>query len=471
MPGMKKKPPRPDLTELTRGELEDIVVTLWDRLAALESKVNKTSHNSSKPPSSDGLAKKTTSLRQPSDKPAGGQPGHKGNTLKRVAEPTDTVHHPLPQQCQRCQAALPLELARILERRQVFDVPAPGFNVTEHCTLSLTCQCGQLHESVFPAAVSQPVQYGPNLRALGVHLTQGQMLPFARAAELILDIYGIKLSPATLVSWVAEARHALQGTANLIAQRLHHATVLSADESGLRVASKLHWLHIAATDTLTWYGVHAKRGLEAVEAHGILPKRTGVLVHDCWAPYWQLDSGPHALCNAHLLRELVYVRELTGQAWPQAMTNLLLNANRLAEALRLQQRTLGADDIAAFTTAYLGIVHEGEQLNPEALKPDGKSGRVAQSVAFNLLRRFRLHADAVLRFIVDPTVPFTNNVAERAVRMPKVKQKISGCFRTLAGAEHFCVIRSCLDTLRKQGHGMLDVLRRAFNADPILLTA
>lgn len=216
--------------------------------------------------------------------------------------------------------------------------------------------------------------------------------------------------------------------------------------------------------------MHAKHGRETVETHGNLPNRTGVLFHDCWAPYWQLDSGPHGLCNAHLLRELVYVLE-TGQACRQSMTNVLLNANRLAETLPLRQRTLGADDIAAFTPTYGSIVHEGEQLTPEALKPDGKSGRVGQSVAFNLLRRFRLHADAVLRFIVDPTVPFTENVAERAVRMPKVRQKISSCFRTRAGDQHFCIIRSCLDTLRKQGHGMLDVLRRAFNADPILLTA
>jgi transposase len=216
--------------------------------------------------------------------------------------------------------------------------------------------------------------------------------------------------------------------------------------------------------------VHAKRGMEAIEAHGILPKRLGVLVHDCWSPYWQLDASTHALCNAHLLRELVYVQELTGQAWPQAMTNLLLGAKELSEALRSQQRTLSADDITAFVTLYDDILHEGQKLNPEVLKPDGKRGRAAQSVAFNLLRRFRQHADAILRFIRDPAVPFTNNVAERAVRMPKVKQKISGCFRTLDGAENFCVIRSCLDTLRKQGHRMLEVLRRAFHSDPIMPT-
>ena len=282
---------------------------------------------------------------------------------------------------------------------------------------------------------------------------------------------GLSVSPATLHAWVGEASVALQGTADLIARQLHHAPVLCADESGLRVDGKLYWMHVAATADLTWYGMHAKRGLEAIVAHGILPKRLGVLVHDCWAPYWKLDDGLHALCNAHLLRELVYAQEVTGQDWPAAMTELLLNAHRLSAAARQQGRPFDADAIAAFTTVYNDIVRVGEQLNPLKLKPEGKRGRCKQSEAPNLLRRFRLHADAILRFIADPTVPFSNNIAERAVRMPKVKQKVSGCFRTIAGADNFCTIRSCLDMLRKQGHSMLEVLRRAFAGDPIMPAA
>lgn len=357
------------------------------------------------------------------------------------------------------------------ERRQIFDIPATASDVIEHRTLVLACQCGQVQVSAFPAGVTEAAQYGPNVRAFGVHLTQGQMLPYARAAELIQDVYSLSVSPGTLVSWVGEARIALQGTADLIADHLRNAPLLNADESGLRVAGKLYWLHIAASDKLTWYGVHAKRGLEAIEAHGILPKRIGVLVHDCRAPYWRLDDCVHALCNAHLLRELVYVKEITEQEWPQSMTDLLLSANRLCEAARQKKVKFSADDIAAFRTLYDALVREGEQLNPEIVKSDGTRGRIKQSIAFNLLRRFRVHADAVLLFIRDLAVPFTNNVGERAVRMPKVKQKISGCFRTVAGAENFCVIRSCLDTLRKQGHGMLEVLQRAFVGDPILPTA
>lgn len=467
---MAKKPPVPDLSGLSHEEKDALILRLLARLDALESKARKDSRNSSKPPSSDGLARKTVSLRESSGKPPGGQAGHKGMTLKRV-QPTQTIDHPLPGQCDRCRSALPPADARVAECRQVLDVPAVAFDVIEHRTLALKCRCGQLHVSAFPAGVTEMVQYGPKVKALGVHLTQGQMLPYARAAELIQDVYGLSISPGTLVSWVGEASVALQGTTDRIAEHLRHAPLLNADESGLRVAGKLHWLHIAASDTLTWYGVHAKRGLEAMETHGILPKRIGILVHDCWAPYWRLDGSIHALCNAHLLRELVYVKEITGQEWPRSMTDFLLNANKRCEAARQKQRKFSTTEIAAFRTIYDAIIAEGEQLNPAANKSVNKRGRAKQSIAFNLLRRLRQYADAVLLFISNLTVPFTNNVGERAVRMPKVKQKISGCFRTVVGAKNFCIIRSCLDTLRKQGHGMLNVLQRAFQGNPIQVFA
>lgn len=469
---MPPKPPRPDLTKLSDADKDWLIDALFARLDAVEAKLGMNSENSSKPPSSDGLAKKpqkTTSQRGKSDKKVGGQPGHRGTTLKRVAEPSETVDHLPPQHCSRCHATLPLESAQILEQRQVFDVPVTAFEVIEHRTYTVACTCGQRHNSAFPAEVSETVQYGPSVRALGVHLTQGQMLPYARAAGLISELFGLPVSPATLLAWVGEASTALQGTVEHIAQQLHHAPVLCADESGLRVAGKLHWMHVAATANLTWYGLHERRGVEAMLAHGILPNRIGVLVHDCWAPYWKLNDGLHALCNAHLLRELTYVQQLTGQKWPTAMAELLLNAQRLTVAARQKQQPLPANTATAFAAIYDDIVREGEQLHPLILKANGKPGK--QSEAYNLLRRFRQHTDAILRFIADPTVPFSNNAAEQAVRMPKVKQKISGCFRTVEGANNFCRIRSCLATLHKQGHSMLEVLRRAFLGDPIMPVA
>lgn len=230
--------------------------------------------------------------------------------------------------------------------------------------------------------------------------------------------------------------------------------MLNADEPGLRAADKLHWRHIAASDTLTRHDVHAERGLI-------------VLVHDYWAPDWRLGDSIPSLCYTHLLRELVYVKKLTSQQWLESIMQLLLCANRVCTAVRRQQRTLDADDVAAFRTVYGALVPEGEALHPETAQPPVQCRRGKQAVAVSLLRRFRLTADAVLRFISDPAVPFANNVGERAVRTPKVKQEISGGFRAVAGAEHFCVIRSSLHTLRKQRHSMLSVLHRTIAGNPI----
>lgn len=455
-------------------ELSASVVVLRARVEELESAeakktVRKDSHNSSVPPSADAFkkTKKTRSLRKKSNKKVGGQEGHIGTTLKQSEHPTEIIVHPLPGQCDRCQMPLPIDGARVSARRQVIELPKILCEIIEHQTLEQVCNCGQVHVSTFPSAVTELVQYGPNVKALGVDLTHGQLLPYGRAAQHIGDLLGFKPSSGTLLAWVIEASGALQGTAKLIAEKLHAAPVLSADESGLRVDSKLFWLHIAATEHLTWYGVHAKRGMEAIIEHGILPKRLGVLVHDCWKPYWALDCI-HALCNAHLLRELVYVQELTGQDWPKQMMDFLCHANELCEAARQKNVRFSQADTAALVTVYHAILREGEQLNPEVPKRPEKRGRAKQSVAFNLLDRMRRHADAVLLFIHDHTVPFTNNDGERPVRMAKVKQRISGCFRTFEGAQHFCIIRSCLATLHKQGHKMIDVLRQAFAGTPIV---
>jgi transposase len=254
---MPPKLPRPDLSTLTEAQkdvlimaLFDQIDALWARVEALEAQLRKNSGNSSKPPSSDGLGKKTRSLRESSGKKPGGQAGRKGTTLRQM-EPTEVVTHPLPGQCDRCHATLPLERARPWERRQVVDVPVTDFDVVEHRALAVACRCGKLHTSAFPAGVEAAVQYGPNIKALGVHLTQGQMLPYARAAQLIADLYGLSVSPATLLGWVAEASAALLETAEGIGGQLRAAPVLHGDESGLRVAGKLHWLHVVATDKLT----------------------------------------------------------------------------------------------------------------------------------------------------------------------------------------------------------------------------
>jgi len=244
--------------------------------------------------------------------------------------------------------------------------------------------------------------------------------------------------------------------------------VAHADETGLRVEGSLHWLHTVVSETLTWYGVHKRRGMEAIEAQGILPKRVAVLIHDCWAPYWELDCV-HALCGAHLLRELIFAQETTGQVWAQHMIDLLMTANSSCASAREQGlNALPEAQIERYRLAYQAILACGNAANPEATKPNAKRGRVKQTPTFNLLSRLSEHRNEVLRFTTDLSIPFTNNLAERAMRMPKVKQRISGCFRTLAGAESFAIIRSYLDTLHKQGGNLLEALRLTFSGKPPL---
>ena len=462
----------PDLSRLTHEQKDDLIRMLFPLIAQvrqltarvedLEARLSKDSHNSSKPPSSDGLSKKTRSLREATGAKPGGQFGRVGKTLKRASQVDVVIDHPLPQRCDSCGTPLMTADAQLDERRQVFDIPVARYQITEHRTRQLRCTCGQLHQSQFPEGVTEVVQYGPNVRALAVHLTEGQLLPLGRSAQLITQLFALTVSPATVLAWINEASVRLRANVERIAQALIDVPVAHADESGLRVTSQLHWLHTVACDTLTWYGVHAKRGILAITEHGILPKRVATLVHDCWKPYWQLDCE-HALCNAHLLRELTFLHETTGQSWPKRMMALLIRARGRCEAARRDHRSaLSARQIRRILTHYEAILDDAQARNPHAVRQNKRRGRVKQTLAFNLLRRMREHAAEVLRFVTDLRVPFTNNLGERAIRMPKVKQKISGCFRTLKGAQDFCIIRSYLDTMHKQGHNLFEVLRLTF---------
>jgi transposase len=466
----------PDLSHLSHAQKDQIIRLLFpliaevkrlsSRVAELEARLSKDSHNSSKPPSSDGLAKKSASPNVPSGKKPGAQAGRTGKTLERSTHVDQTIHHPLPQHCP-CGALLDTANPQLHERRQVIDIPVARYLVTEHCTWQTRCTCGRVHQSEFPAAVSEAVQYGPNVRALAVHLTHGQLLPLSRSAGVISELYGLRVSPGTVHAWSHQASQLLLPKVADIAQALIGLPVVGADESGLRVAARLNWLHTVASEQLTWYGVHAQRGMPAIKDHGILPKLLGTAVHDCWGPYWRLQNCQHALCNAHLLRELTFQRQTTRQRWPKQMMDLLIRARDHCLAAREAGRSaLSAKRIRRIVADYHAILNRALARNPRAQRQDRRRGRVKQSLAHNLICRMREHADAVLRFVTDLRVPFTNNLAERAIRMPKVKQKVSGCFRTVEGAQTFCIIRSYLDTLHKQGHNMFEVLRQTFMGAP-----
>ena len=463
----------PDLSKLSHEQKDELIRLLWPlleevkqlkaRVAEFEARLAKDSHNSHKSPSSD-VVKKTRSQRVASGRGSGGQTGHKGRGLKRVSTPDKVVEHRLPEQC-ACGALL--AATRSDERRQVIDIPVARFEVTEHHTWQARCRCGREHRSAFPEGVNQLVQYGPNVKALAVHLTQGQLLPLSRSAQLIEQLFGLSMSVATVHAWIGEAAQRLAPQVERIADALKRAPVAHADESGLRVEASLHWLHTVASHNLTWYGAHPKRGAPAMRAHGILLKRTGVLVHDCWAPYWRMP-GQHALCNAHLIRELVFVHESTGQTWPQQLIRHLCRARDHCEAARrTQQEALPGPLRRRIERRYEAILAQARTCHPREVHRQKQRGRVKQSVAFNLLHRLTEHAGEVLRFVTDLAVPFTNNLGERAIRMPKVKQKVSGSFRTLKGAQDFCTIRSYLDTMIKQGHNMFEALRCTFIGQPL----
>jgi len=467
----------PDLGQLSVAQKDDLIRELWplralvlklseqvtaltDKVAELEGRLALNSHNSSKPPSSDGLHKpKPKSLRKAGQKPSGGQQGHPGHTLKQVEHPDHIEHHFPPIRCAACH--LPLSDAVVVETRQVFDIPPLRYEITEHQILEACCTCGKVHRGEFPGDVTAPVQYGARIKAAVVHLTHHHMMPVARTGELTGDLFGLPISDATVLAINEEARALLAPTVSAIGWALKTVPVAHADETGMRVAGKLHWLHVLATPALTWLGSHANRGKKAFDAFGILAAFIGTLVHDGWKSYRDL-ACVHALCNAHHLRELTYLFEEMGQAWAQCLIELLIEA---CHEVKASGGPLTEERIAHYRSAYAGILACGEAANPRA-PSTGKRGRTKQSKALNLIDRLRVHADDVWRFMTDHGVPFSNNIAEQAVRMPKVKQKISGGFRTEAGLETFCTIRSYLATLHKQGDNLFHSLTLVFQGNP-----
>jgi transposase len=464
---------------------EQQVAALSARVKELENRLGKDSHNSHKPPSSDGLAKKTSKKKKSSrektgkkNKP-GGQPGHPGTTLHLVDQPETIIEHS-PKACATCGASLDEAGEEAgFERRQVHDVPPlVGLAVTEHRALRKVCPfCRSTTGGSFPERVTRPVQYGERLKALGVYLQEYQLLPFARTREMLLDLFGGAPSEGTLARAKAECHAGLEPVQKAIKRAIsEEAEVVQFDETGVRIEAKTHWLHQAGTKSLTFYAHHPKRGREAFEEIGILPVFGGTSVHDCFSSYFTYSSCAHALCNAHLLRELTAIDEQgtkqqqpSSSSWAGEMIELLREIKTSVE----RTRAAGGGELEeagreAFELRYKRLVAEGLRANPPP-PPTGKPGRPKQSAAKNLLDRLDKHRQAVLRFMNDFSVPFDNNLAERDLRMVKVHQKVSGCFRSSEGASQFCRIRGYISTLRKQqGAHVLSALQSVFSGEPYM---
>ncbi|MBA2364467.1 MAG: IS66 family transposase [Chloroflexia bacterium] len=442
--------------------------TMEERVRALEERLSLNSRNSSKPPSTDS-APKPKSLRGKSGKKPGGQPGHKGASLKWVETP-DRLEVHSPGECRYCGASLADGEALGCQRRQVVDLPELRLEVTEHRALRKQCRvCRQGTEAAFPCGVVAGVGYGPRIKSLGVYLNQYQLLPYERVSRLLRDLFNAGLSVGTLYSAIEQCHEALSKTEEVIKQGVQQAEVANYDETGLDVAGRRMWLHVASTGRLTHYGAHPRRGSLATDAIGILPEFTGTAVHDAWSSYPKY-SCRHALCNVHHLRELTCLEE-QGQGWASGMIRLLLEIKRtVCEAVEQGETGLSQKSLAWYEMRYQDLIEQGMVVNPLPSERTGKRGPVKRSKGRNLVERLDKRRDEVLCFMHDLRVPFDNNQAERDVRMVKVQQKVSGCFRTMEGAQMFCRIRAYISTARKQGFNPLAALETALRKQPLILT-
>jgi transposase len=448
---------------------------LAERIQKLEDQLAKNSRNSGKPPSSDGYdqgAPRPKSLRKRSRRKSGGQPGHRGETLKMVTKPDFVKVHQV-HECQHCGQSLKRRNAIGHEKRQVFDLPRVQMQVTEHRAEIKTCSyCGKANRATFPLEVSQAVQYGTEIKAQMVYLNTEQHIPLERTCDLLEEFYDHRPSEGTIVTACAEAAHKAEPSNEAVREHLvAHEAVAHFDETGMMINGVLHWLHSASTFLLTCYAMHTKRGSVAINEINLLPRFQGCAVHDDWASYFQYE-GDHALCNAHHLRTLLFLLERYPQKWVQEFHDLLLTIKEKVEAAKAKmQRALSRRQTNAFSHEYDQLIAKGLRANPppsEKTRKPGQRGRLKQSPARNRKLRLREHKQAVLAFMYDFNVPFDNNQAERDLRMMKVKQKVSGGFRSIVGALNFCEIRSYLSTARKNGLKALAALRLAFVGTPFL---
>jgi transposase len=451
---------------------------LQQRVDMLECDATRHSRNSSKPPSSDTLTqraaykecrdqrRKTGPKKRGSQegRRPGKQPGAQGRHLQPVGVPDQTVVH-IPSSCSGCGAPLDDAPTDAVTRRQVFDVPPPRIVVTEHVAEQRCCpDCGILTTAPFPAEATAPACWGPQVRALAVYLLDRQHLPVERTAELFEDVLGAPVSTGWLNGLPHEAAAALQPFLDDVRDQLRHAPVIGVDETGANIAGRRWWFHTVCNPWLTYLDCHQKRGVDATNQMNVLPGYEGVAVHDRWAPYFTYACA-HAICGAHLIRDLAAISALADQQpWAEEMIEVLLDAKTKTEtAAAGGLASLSVHQRRRIRSRYRKAIRRALAVNPD---PEPRSRHPLDRQAFNLARALHILQPDVLRFTEDLRVPFDNNQSERDLRMVKLQQKISGCFRTPDGAKAFCAVRSYLQTARKHGQNLLTVLTQLFQGQP-----
>jgi transposase len=422
--------------------------------AMLKDQLSKNSKNSHKPPSSDGYGKKPA-LPQSSGKKTGGQFGHTGRTLKMVSTPDHIVVHHISS-CPCCQKPFSrADVNAIGQKRQVFDLPEPRLIVTEHQQGIIHC-CGQVHKGTFPEQITQPVQYGSKIRSLSVLLNNDYKLPIEKIEQLFADIYGCSFNESTALSTNQMCYDLLAPTENFIKTQVLGSKVVNFDETGMRVAAKLHWFHTASTNLFTYLFVHTHRGKKALEdTESLIKDFKNRAVHDCWASYFAFNDCSHSLCNAHIVRELQALIE-NGSLWAVKMKQFLLDLYE--KSLKATIVVPNKDEWVAKFNHICQIAHEEE---PQPTK--AKNGKFKNSKGRNLLNRLRDYQNGITDFAFDIDIPFTNNQAERDIRCLKTKQKVAMSFRTLNGAKHFARIQSFISSVRKHNSNVFQAINDIFN--------
>ena len=441
-------------------QLEKENVELREENAALKARLSQNRSNSSRPPSSDVYRKQShtdiqTERRE--KKPRGGQAGHKGSTLHQVTVPDFIIAHQ-PESCTCGHHFDSSSVYELTEKRQVFDIPPQKIEVYEHRIYQSTCPvCCKKHKSSFPSEVTAPAQYGNRMKAFIAILNVVCSVPMAKISQLVEDLFGVSINEGTIVSISKQLSDKLDDTDKILQQLIFSSDVVNADETGIRINKKTSWLHNYSTPVYTYLFAHLKRGMEAIDDKGrFLKDYTGWLIHDCWKPYFKLTTAGHGLCNAHILRELQSVVENYNRVWAKQMQDFLVKLNNTPLEERLQNQT-------QLEVEYDHICnHALNEEPPPIQKSQCKKGRKKKSKSLNLVERLIAYKDNVLAFAFNENVPFTNNLAERDLRTAKIKMKVSNCFRSFQGAEHYARIAGFISTARKNKYNIFDEIYKTF---------